>query len=220
MGQETEIKLRFEDLNGLQRALKEMKATLAKGKGRVHEYNVLFDTPEGTLAKHEQMLRIRRETPVGKRAKGKKATKPEVTLTFKGPSDGSGSGQQGGGDHKVREELETEVEDAEALTKIFEGLGMRIFFRYEKYRTTFRLPDSQRWAKELKIELDETPMGTFVELEGPSEAIDRAAEGLGFSKRDYITENYLVLYREECKRQGKEPGDMVFANAAAARTGR
>jgi adenylate cyclase, class 2 len=219
MGQEIEIKLRIEDLNGLQRALKKMKATLAKGKDRVHEYNVLFDTSEGRLAKHEQMLRIRKETADAKRAKGKKATKPEVTLTFKGPSDGSGAGQ-GGGNHKVREELETEVDDAEALTKIFEGLGMRIFFRYEKYRTTFRLPERQRWAKELKIELDETPMGTFVELEGPSEAIDRAAEGLGFSKRDYITENYLVLYREECKRQGKEPGDMVFANAKAARTGR
>jgi adenylate cyclase, class 2 len=220
MGQETEIKLRIMDLKALQQALKKMKATVAKGKGRVHEYNVLFDTPEGTLAKHEQMLRIRTETPEAKGAKGKKATKPEVTLTFKGPSCGNRSGQQRGGDHKVREELETEVDDAEALMKIFEGLGMHIFFRYEKYRTTFRLPAGQRWAKELKIELDETPIGIFVELEGPSEAIDRAADGLGFSKRDYITENYLVLYREECRREGKEPGDMVFANAKAARMGR
>jgi len=41
------------------------------------------------------------------------------------------------------------------------------WFRYEKYRTTFRLPDSNAWANGLLIELDETPIGTFVELEGP-----------------------------------------------------
>jgi len=53
------------------------------------------------------------------------------------------------------------------------------WFRYEKYRTTFRLPDSNAWANGLLIELDETPIGTFVELEGPAAAIDRAAEELG-----------------------------------------
>ena len=99
------------------------------------------------------MLRIRTETRE-QRGRGKDNGKPEVTLTFKRPtgnaSQGSGSEQ-----HKVREEIETQVTDADALAKTFEALGMRVFFRYEKYRTTFRLPESQRWAKELKIELDE-----------------------------------------------------------------
>ena len=36
----------------------------------------------------------------------------------------------------------------------------------------------------LLIELDETPIGAFVELEGPAEAIDRAATELGFGKSD------------------------------------
>lgn len=219
MAQETEIKLRIADKEGLQRALKKMKAKhAARGTGRVHEYNVLFDAAEGTLAKREQMLRIRTETREGKRVREQNG-KPEVTLTFKGPADGSSGGNRGE-QHKVREEIETQVSDGDSLAKVLEGLGMRIFFRYEKYRTTFRLPESQRWAKELKIELDETPIGTFVELEGPAEAIDRAAEGLGFSKRDYITENYLVLYREECRRQSKQPGDMVFTRSRAARGAR
>lgn len=62
------------------------------------------------------------------------------------------------------------------------------------------------------IEVDETPIGAFVELEGPSAAIDRAAQELGFDKRDYIVKNYLALYVEDCRRQGKEPKDMVFAS--------
>lgn len=115
------------------------------------------------------------------------------------------------GRHKVREEIEVEVANAEILTKIFEGLGMRGWFRYEKYRTTFALPSASRWARDLLIELDETPMGTFVELEGPAEAIDRAARELGYSPRDYVLKNYLALYAEECRRRNEEPRDMVFA---------
>jgi len=221
MGQETEIKLRITDVGTLRRALRKLKAKhVVRGAGRVHEYNVLFDTPDGALAKREQLLRIRTETREGKRGRETRHGKPEVTLTFKRPVTGNLPGGRDREQHKVREEIETQVTEGDALAKVFDGLGMRIFFRYEKYRTTFRLPESQRWAKDLKIELDETPIGMFVELEGPPEAIDRAAEGLGFSKRDYITENYLVLYREECRRQGKEPGDMVFAKGKAARGAR
>src|SRR6202007_2839966 len=98
--------------------------------------------------------------------------------------------------HKVREEIETEVKDGVALQGIFEGLGMSGWFSYEKYRTTMKLPGSAKWAKDLMIELDETPLGTFLELEGPAEAIDRAAQELGYSKKDYIVKSYLALYLE------------------------
>ena len=60
------------------------------------------------------------------------------------------------------------------------------------------------------IELDDTPVGTFLELEGPAEAIDRAAVELGYSKKDYILKSYLALYLEECRRRGEMPKDMVF----------
>ena len=116
------------------------------------------------------------------------------------------------GSYKVREEIEVEVAEAGNLTRIFEGLGMSGWFRYEKYRTTFRLPDSEVWAKGLLIELDETPIGTFVELEGPAAAIDRAAEELGYSKRDYVLKNYLRLYVEDCRRKGEQPSHMLFPN--------
>ena len=215
MAQEIEIKLRIGDVKALRRALKRLGArSIPGGTGRVHEWNVIFDTPQGGLAKHGQLLRIRTETPEGGSKKGKSHPAKRVVLTFKSPvvsipraSAGSPETRR----HKVREELEVEVSDGSVLAKIFAGLGMSGWFRYEKYRTTFRLPASLRWAKGLLIELDETPIGTFVELEGPPEAIDSAARELGFSKSDYVLKNYLGLYVEECRRRGREPRDMVFA---------
>jgi adenylate cyclase, class 2 len=61
------------------------------------------------------------------------------------------------------------------------------------------------------IELDETPIGVFVELEGPAKAIDRAAQALGFAEKDYILGNYMVLYLEDCRGRGEEPQHMLFA---------
>ena len=215
MAQEIEIKLRISDQRILKRTLKRLGARAAGGgRGRVHEWNIIFDTPQGDLAKHGQLLRIRTERPEAKSKKSKAALAKRVLLTFKRPigagAPPSNSAQENRR-HKMREEFELEVADAAVLTKIFESLGMRGWFRYEKHRTTFRLPRASRWAKGLLIEVDETPIGTFVELEGPPAAIDRAARELGFAQGDYIVKNYLALYVEECRRLGQEPQDMVFA---------
>lgn len=214
MAQEREIKLRIEDVNGFRRLLKKLGAEpVAPGQARVHEENVIFDTPQGGLAKHGQLLRIRTETLAGGGRSGKGRAKRRVVLTFKRPvsrpaaSDGN---RFPAGPHKLREEIEMEVTDAATLATIFEGLGLAGWFRYEKYRTTFRLPVSKAWARGLLIELDETPIGTYVELEGPAGAIDRAARELGYSKRDYVLKNYLTLYVDQCRQKGIEPAHMVF----------
>jgi adenylate cyclase class 2 len=216
MARETEIKLKIGDVPAFHRALKRIGARPAgTGSSKVHEENVIFDTPQGGLAKHGQLLRIRTETPELGRQSKKSGPKQRVVLTFKRPPAQSAEGGRESasyGPYKVREEIELEVSDAGTLTRIFEGLGMSGWFRYEKYRTTFRLPGSKAWAKGLLIELDETPIGTFVELEGPVAAIDRAAEELGFSKKDYVLKNYLALYMEDCRRKGQEPRHMLFSN--------
>ncbi|HXE35899.1 MAG TPA: class IV adenylate cyclase [Verrucomicrobiae bacterium] len=215
MAQETEVKLRISDAKAFKRALKRLEArAVGRGSGRVREWNVIFDTPDGGLAKHGQLLRIRTETAEAKSKKGHRGPAKRIMLTFKRPlvqATARSGGSQANHHHKVREEIELEVADASALAKIFEGLGMRGWFQYEKYRTTFCLPTSESWAKGLLIELDETPIGTFAELEGPSAAIDRAAQELGHSRHDYILKSYLALYVEECRRLGQEPRDMVFA---------
>jgi adenylate cyclase, class 2 len=214
MAQEIEIKLRIVDVKALKRTLKRLGARpVGSGSGRMHEWNVIFDTPEGGLAKHGQLLRIRTETTETKSKKGKTTPVMRTLLTFKRPivaGRAPSASAQENHRHKVREEMELEVADGSVLTQIFEGLGMRGWFQYEKYRTTFHLPASSSWAKGLLIELDETPIGTFVELEGPSAAIDRAAQELGFSRRDFVLKSYLALYVEECRRLGLEPRHMVF----------
>jgi len=211
---ETEIKLKLTDVRAFHRALKRIGARpVGGGSRRVHEENVIFDTPQGGLAKHGQLLRIRTETSERRRKSKAAGSNRRVVVTFKQPAArpaGQDSGEASSGSYKVREEIEVEAADPANLTRIFEGLGMSGWFRYEKYRTTFRLPASKLWARGLLIELDETPIGAFVELEGPTQAIDRAAKELGFSKRDYILKNYLVLYIEECRRNGEEPRHMLF----------
>ncbi|SRR5204863_6547257 len=214
MAKETEIKLRITDVSAFHRALKRMGARcVGPGTSKVLEENVIFDTPQGGLAKHGQLLRIRTETPEVRGKSKKSAPKQRVILTFKQPATRLAVAEMEGvshGSYRVRDEIEVEVAESANLARIFEGLGMSGWFRYEKYRTTFRLPASKAWGKGLLIELDETPIGTFVELEGPAEAIDRAAEELGYSKRDYVLKNYLRLYMEDCRRRGEEPRHMLF----------
>lgn len=214
MARETEIKLKVGNVKAFLRVLKRLGARpIGGGPGKVHEENVIFDTPQGGLAKHGQLLRIRTETPEGSGKSRKGRAKPRVVLTFKRPMAQPTAlepGHVAQGHHKVREEMEMEIMDAAKLAAIFEGLGMSGWFRYEKYRTTFQLPSSKAWARGLFIELDETPIGTFVELEGPAAAIDRAAQELGYSKHDYVLKNYLSLYVEECRRKGEQPVHMLF----------
>lgn len=214
VARETEIKLKIDDVKAFLRALKKLGAhPIAGGASRVHEQNVIFDTPQGGLAKHGQLLRIRTETLEARGRSRNGRGKQRVVVTFKRPVTRSaplGRGESPQGFHKVREETEVEVAEAAKLTEIFEGLGMSGWFRYEKYRTTFQLPANKSWARGLLIELDETPIGTFVELEGPADAIDRAASELGYSKHDYVLKNYLVLYVEDCRRRGEQPRHMLF----------
>jgi adenylate cyclase, class 2 len=232
MPDETEIKLKIRDLKAFQHVLKRLGAKpVGSSSGRVHEENLIFDTPDGGLAKHGQLLRLRTETaasPPKKSTKTKKSRKASPAtsskssmptrqiLTFKRPTaqqaTAPSSRYPSFGSHKVRDEIEAQVTDTANLVKIFEGLGMRGWFRYEKYRTTYKLPATKPWARDLLIEVDETPIGTFVELEGPPAAIDRAAAELGYSKRDYILTNYLALYAEDCRRKGEQPQNMLFPN--------
>ncbi len=207
MSRETEIKLKIDNRKSFLRRLSKLGAK--PSIPRTHELNLIFDTPDGGLAKHGQLLRIRTETP----AVSSKKSSPRTLLTFKSPPDQLAIGAPATPAerrHKVREEIELVLTDPAALQKIFEGLGLRGWFRYEKFRTTYRLPASHSWAKNLLIEFDETPVGTFVELEGPGDAIDRAARELGYSVKDFILKNYLVLYLDDCRRRNVAPGDMLF----------
>jgi hypothetical protein len=63
---------------------------------------------------------------------------------------------------------------------------------------------------ELHLDLDETPVGVFLELEGDPQAIDRAARALGYLHHDYVRGTYWDLYRAECERRGRIARNMLF----------
>src|SRR5437879_11306692 len=144
MARETEIKLKITDVPAFHRALKRIGARPAGPRSsRVHEENVIFDTPQGGLAKHGQLLRIRTETLEVRRRSRDGKRRQRVVVTFKRPIARPASldaGESPHGFHKVREEIEVEVAETAKLTEIFEGLGMSGWFSYEKYRRAFQLP--------------------------------------------------------------------------------
>ena len=208
--QEIEVKLRVDDLAAFRRRLARLglRPTAA---GRVYERNILFDTPQGGLAKHGQLLRVRRVARSSNTRRAARAAHPEAILTYKGPAvKATPADASRGGRYKVRQELEVGVANPEQLQQILEALGLRGWFRYEKYRTSYHLPASLRGAEGLQVELDEMPIGVFVELEGPPRAIDRVAKLLGYTPADYITRSYLALYLERCRKEGVPAADMVF----------
>src|SRR5208282_715813 len=133
MPPEIEIKLRLSNPKSFLRQLTKLGAKPISP--RTHELNLLFDTPDGGLAKHGQLLRIRTETPApaGKKPNPKKSS-PRYLLTFKSPPEQLAiSPHPPDRRHKVREELETTLTDAAPVKKIFEGLGLRGWFQYEKF---------------------------------------------------------------------------------------
>ena len=81
------------------------------------------------------------------------------------------------------------------LLRLFERLGFRVWFRYEKYREEFRRGD-------LVIAVDESPIGTFVELEGSEEDILAMARTLERPASDFVLDSYLALFRRHCAAQG------------------
>jgi adenylate cyclase class 2 len=120
--------------------------------------------------------------------------KGRALLTFKGPpeSDFAAPAAARSRAYKIREEHESPVEDPVEMAKVFAAMGLVPWFRYEKYRSTYRLPG----IVGAKVELDETPIGNFIEIEGQPAAIDRAARQLGFHRSDYITKSYGALFME------------------------
>jgi adenylate cyclase class 2 len=108
--------------------------------------------------------------------------------------------------HKVRNEDETTVGDAGATAQLLHNLGFTPYWRYQKYRTVYTLGD-------LAICLDETPIGCFVELEGPPEQIDAAAERLGFTPDQYVRETYRTLHERDAQRRGDPIGDLLLVPA-------
>jgi adenylate cyclase class 2 len=178
---EVEIKLRVEDRGTIPGRLATIGAALVQD--RELEDNQIYDFPDFALKTKGALLRVRIQ------ASGAKLTYKEAPRV------------EGGA--KVRDEMEVAVTSGETMAAIIAKLGMRPLFRYQKYREVYNYSD-------LTITIDETPIGVFLELEGPKPLIDEVAGKLGYRPTDYIVKSYLELYRDHLRIMGQPLRDMVF----------
>ena len=178
---EREIKLRFDSADAARAAV------LATGASPVHsrrlQEDCLLDTLDEVLHRRRCVLRLRMEP-------GKSL------LTFKGPVQPA--------DMKLREELETVVGDGPLVLRVLEELGFHVWFRYEKYREEYA-------AEDVTIAIDETPVGTFVEIEGGEEGILAMTIALGRTPSDFVLDSYRGLFIKHREEFGLTGTNMVFS---------
>lgn len=180
---EIEVKFFVRSLPEIETRLVNAGATLVQP--RTHEYNLRFDTPEGSLSQQKSMLRLRRDFA--------------SHITYKGPSTTLGGAL-------ARQEIEFEVSNFAAAQKLIEALGFRSRFVYEKYRTTYALQG-------MKVTLDEMPYGDFVEIEsGQAETLPGAASSLELNWELRLPETYVSIFRRLKELFQLPFNDITFAN--------
>lgn len=121
-------------------------------------------------------------------------------LTFKGPTED--------GPMKVRPEHETGVDDGVALARALDGLGYRAWFRYQKYREEYRGPG-------VVIAIDDTPVGTYVEIEGDEAGILAMTQALGRSPAQFLLDSYRSLFTQHGAAHGLTGPDMLFPDVSS-----
>ncbi len=181
MTNEVEIKFLIEDPGAMEAKLR--SHSFREKTASTREVNTLYDFPGLTLRKKGELLRIRQF-----------GDKWKLTHKAKGHS----------GKHKTRKETETSVGNGAPLAEIFESLGLKPVFRYEKFRS--------EWTDgKGDVVLDHTPIGDFGEIEGEPEWIDHVAKLLGVPEDQYITGSYTELFQQFKKRTHCQAENMTFA---------
>ena len=177
---EIEIKFRVGAVPALNRRLRKSGFRLITPRTR--EMNTLYDLPGHPLRGRGDLLRLRNYGA-------------EWVLTHKAKGKA--------GRHKTRVENETRVADGLRMEAILRALEFSPTFRYEKFRA--------EWSDgKGHVVVDETPIGNFGEIEGPSRWIDRTAQVLQIRRNDYITSTYSDLFFQWKKQTGSPANEMTF----------
>ena len=160
---------------------------------RTFEHNTLYDTPVRDLRLRHQILRLRQYGSL-------------CTVTHKRQPDQSEPVDTTR--YKVRIETETTVAEGPAFAEILQQLGYTPVFIYEKYRSEW----SQAAAH---LVIDETPIGTYAELEGPTDWIDKTLAQLNIDPATCLTDSYGKLFLDWKQRTGSPADHLTFADVAA-----
>lgn len=180
---EIELKFAVDDVDRFRARMQSLGLKLVTP--RTFEANTLYDTPERDLRVRRQVLRLRDY-----------AGRSVVTHKRVASNDAEAR-------YKVRIETESAIEDPAALAEIFAQLGYKPVFRYEKYRTEWD-------AGQGHVFLDETPIGTYVELEGPPEWIESMREKLEVRPEQCTIESYGMLFLDWKGRMHSPAENLTF----------
>jgi adenylate cyclase class 2 len=180
MAQEIEVKFLLRDRNELTRKLQELGAQRLYPE--TFEDNIVLDR-RGELRTRGALLRVRK---FGKYA----------LATYKGPMAIEAG-------IKSREEVQTGVESFELAIQLFDSLGFKPVFRYQKFREVWRV-------REAEVVIDRTPIGDYFEIEGSMEQIRTIAAELGMNMDQALRQSYADLYRQARRTRADLPEHMVF----------
>ncbi len=180
---EIEVKFPVKSIKEYAAVLTELGAVCEQAEQ--FERNLRFDTDDTRLSNTKQVLRLRDNGGT-------------AVLTYK-------SDIRSTDELADREEIETIVADFQRTQLILERLGFEVCFIYEKYRSIYSLGDTG-------IFLDHTPIGDFIEIEGPDEnAICRSAEMIGLDWETRIGLGYRALFKKWKEENSFEGRDMSFS---------
>lgn len=180
---ETELKIPVTDHESIRGSLRGAGAVVVQAMAR--EVNFLFDTSDGRLRNAGALLRLRDHGG-------------HQLITFKGAPRFTGA-------IKERPEFETRIGDLTSMVEILERLGFGVLMRYEK--------DREEWLMgEVSVVLDHTPMGDYVEVEGPADQLEEVARSLGLEVAAAVRGSYVSLWRDYRASRPEQnlPLDMVF----------
>lgn len=180
MAQEIEVKFPLADRKALVAKLNAIGAQQLYAE--TFEDNMVLDR-RGELRTKGALLRVRK---FGRYA----------LATFKGPMAFEGG-------VKTRDEVQTGVESFELAIQLFDSLGYKPVFRYQKFREVWRV-------REVEVVLDRTPIGDYFEIEGPLDVIRAVAEDLGMNMDSGIRQTYADLYRQHRRTRPDLGEHMVF----------
>ncbi|HOD84492.1 MAG: CYTH domain protein [Planctomycetes bacterium ADurb.Bin126] len=191
MPQEIEIKLRVDDFDDLRRSLRRAGAEYHCTLLQTDRY---LDTPDKTLMRRGGAMRLRVAKYLHYKA-GPRDPRPQLTLKGK---------LAGGKLTKQRMEIQTHVDDQEAILEILASLGFAPHLTVQKRRIVYKLG-------RCSVEMDELPLiGRFVEIEGPSEPqVLAAAKRLGLTGESILT-SYVHLLLHHCRQAGQDKNEFVF----------
>ena len=181
MAQEIEVKFALRDRAALVHRLR--SAGAERLYPETFEDNILLDR-RGELRTKGALLRVRK---FGK----------YVLATFKGPLSIEGGGI------KSREEVQTGMESFELAIQLFDSLGYKPVFRYQKFREVWRL-------NEVEVVLDRTPIGEYFEIEGQMDTIRSTVAMLDLKMDDALRASYADLYKQQRRTRPDLPEHMVF----------